>query len=646
MNNLFRYLRTLAPYTKPLLLTSLSFLLLDRNSIQNCGIIGYIGNRDIAMEVILQGLEEMQNRGYDSAGAVTYKNGELHISKYASSENSPSDALLRLKSELSDKHKGSYLGLGHTRWATHGEKTVLNAHPHTDLQNRVALIHNGTITNTHEILKILQSKKITPKTETDTELIALMIGLYLDEGHSLKLATRLALQKMNGTWGLAVISRDFPDQIIVARRGSPMLIGLGNKEMFIGSEPSAFIKYTNKFISLDDNEIYKIDLSRQEIESCKIRTAESQNNVSLGKYTHWTLKEIEEQPESISRALNFGARLQKDSARLGGLEEIKDKMLDIQNLVLVGCGTSLFSCMFGQCLFNELGIMNTVQVIDGSEMNDQSIPKSKPGVIAVSQSGETRDVVGPMTKVIEKGVTAISIVNVVSSQLARLTGHGIYMNSGKEVAVASTKSFTNSCVIFAEIALWYSHHRFPNDSERRKKIIQSLQKLPMQAGLVIEHSKIPMQELAQELKNEENLFIIGRGLAESVAKESALKIKELSQLHTEGFSGGGFRTGPLKLINNGVPVIVFLFNDKEKNKINEILKVLTEREAKIIVVTNDQALIEEGVKVHSIFKVEDNGEFNALLGLLPLQLLAYYLSISRGLDPDHPRNLAKVVTVE
>ena len=647
MSRFYNYFKTLgSQFLKPVLLGSLSISFLNTDYIKSCGIIGYIGNRDIAIEVILQGLDEMQNRGYDSAGAVTYKDDQLRITKFASSEKSTSDALSRLKLEAPLVHQNSHLGLGHTRWATHGGKTDLNAHPHTDLQNRLAIIHNGTITNAHEILEILKSKKVTPKSQTDSELIALMIGVYLDEGHSLKLATRLALERMNGTWGLAVISRDHPDQIVVARRGSPMLIGLGNKEIFIGSEPSAFVKYTKRYISLEDNQIFKIDPKREKIEASKVRTIEEFSIASLGNYTHWTLKEIEEQPESISRALNFGARLKSDSARLGGLEEIRDKMLDVQNLVLMGCGSSLHACFLGEFLMKKLRVLNTVQSIDGSEMNEMSLPKYKPGVIAISQSGETRDVVTPMQKIIEKGVTGISIVNAVSSQLARLTGHGVYMNSGREIAVASTKSFMNSCVILAEIALWYSSNIRPEDSELRKRIISSLLKLPMQVGSVIEQNKPIVQKLAQELKEEENLFIIGRGFAESIAKESALKIKELSQLHTEAHFGGDLKNGPLGIIKRGVYVVVILLNDEEKDRVNVILKMLQEREANVIVITPDEKLIEDGVRVKKVLKIEENGDFSNLLALIPMQLLAYSLSIARGLDPDHPRNLAKVVTVE
>lgn len=249
------------------------------------------------------------------------------------------------------------------------------------------------------------------------------------------------------------MSRDEPNQIIVARRGSPMLVGIGKNELYVGSEQAAFSKYTKEYVSLEEDEIWALDPKNMKIEKNRIETVNDVGEVSLGKYVHWTIKEIEEQPESVARAMNFGARLTRDSAKLKGLDEIKDEFLRIQNLVLIGCGTSLHAAMFGTHVFKHMDIFNTVQALDGSETTDYDIPKENPGIIAISQSGETRDVVEPVSKLVKKGITALSIVNVVGSQLARITKHGVYMNSGREIAVASTKSFMNSCVILTEIAI-------------------------------------------------------------------------------------------------------------------------------------------------------------------------------------------------
>lgn len=507
------------------------------------------------------------------------------------------------------------------------------------------MTHNGTITNTQEIRSALAQHNIPIKSETDTELIALLIGMYLDEGHSLKIATKLALQRLVGTWGLAIISKDEPNQIIVARKGSPMLVGIGDNELYVGSEQAAFSKFTNRYMSLEEDEIWALDPQKMEIEKNRIETVSEQGDVSLGSYTHWTIKEIEEQPESVARAMNYGARLTRDSAKLGGLEEIKEQFLKIKNLVLIGCGTSLHAAMFGAHLIKSMEILNTVQALDGSETNMVDIPKDAPGIIAISQSGETRDVVEPLSKLIKFGIPAISIVNVVGSQLARMTKHGVYMNSGREIGVASTKSFMNSCVILAEIALWLSAHLKPEDENKRKNLVNCLLKLPMQVGSVIAQNKEVIKEISNEIANEDHMFILGRGLAESIAKEGALKIKEITRIHAEGYPGGALKHGPFALINEGTPIILIILNDEHKDLMNLALAEVTGRGARAIVITSDPTLITTAKPPYKIIKIEDSGPLTALLAVVPMQLLAYYLSIMRDLDPDHPRGLAKVVTV-
>ncbi|CAG9330146.1 unnamed protein product [Blepharisma stoltei] len=614
--------------------------------LESCGIVGYIGKEPKAIEVILNGLNEVQNRGYDSAGVATYHENEgMRVTKYASGKDTISDSISKLSKEAAITHKGSRLGIGHTRWATHGGVTDQNAHPHSDHKNRVFVIHNGTISNTHEIEEILKHKGIPIKTETDTELIALLIGMYLDEGHSFRISTKLALERLVGTWGLAAICSESPNEIIVARKGSPILVGIGEHELFVGSEQLAFSKYTNKYIALDDDEIWTLDPVKMEVEKDRIQTVAEISNVSLGHYTHWTLKEIEEQPESAARALNYGARLTQDSARLKGLDEIEDEFLKVRNLLLVGCGTSLHAAQFGAQLIRYMGILNTVQAIDGSELTSYDIPSDHPGVIAISQSGETRDVVGPVEKLVNQGILTLSLVNVVGSQLARLTKHGVYLNSGREIAVASTKSFMNSCIVLAEISLWMSKHLKPNDTEKRKQLVQALLEFPMQVGSVIAQNKEAMKELAEEIKDEQHMFILGRGLGESIAKEGALKIKELSRLHAEGYPGGALKHGPFALIGDGTPIILIILDDENKDMMNLALAEVTGRGAKTIVITPDPSLITASKKPHKIVKIDKTGPLSALLAIIPMQLLGYYLSIKRDLDPDHPRGLAKVVTV-
>jgi len=635
--------------SKTLLTAAGGFLVYENRQkiLQNCGIIGYVGKNPIAVNVLLEGLEELQNRGYDSAGIATNSEKGIVVTKHASDPNFVSDAIKKLNTEVKHSEQRSCIGIGHTRWATHGAKTQLNAHPHTDQKNRIYLVHNGTITNTSDLYGLLKQHNIDTSTETDTELIAQLIGLYLDQGAPLESAVETALEKLSGTWGIALMSKDNPSQLIVARKGSPMLVGIGDHEYYIGSEASAFSKHTKKFIQLLDGEIMTLDPTQKTIDEARIQfLKEDQGAVSKGDYEHWTLKEIEEQPSAVARAMNFGARISPSGAKLGGLEEIKDKLLQVRNLVLLGCGTSEFACMFGAHILKHMGIMNTVTVRDGSEMTEDDIPKNSPGFIGISQSGETRDIVNPVQKLKDKDIPVVSIVNVVGSQLARLTGHGVYMNSGREVAVASTKSFMNSCVVLSEIALWLSEHLNPQDVHRRRALVNCLLRLPMQIGSVIEQNKKRVEELAKQIKNQEHVFVLGRGLGEAVAKEGALKIKEISYIHAEGYPGGALKHGPFALIKQGTPIVLIILDDENKQLMNTALEEVACRGANTIVITPDPSLITSKKPPHTIIPVEENGLLTGLLAAVPLQLLAYYLSVQRNLDPDHPQNLAKVVTVD
>jgi glucosamine--fructose-6-phosphate aminotransferase (isomerizing) len=616
----------------------------NRKFDESCGIVGYIGKDPNAIQVLLQGLEQLQNRGYDSAGVATIHDGEVRVTKYASDPNKVSDALKKLKDEAPARHGDSTIGIGHTRWATHGARTDINAHPHSDAKDRIYLVHNGTISNVSEIREALRNRGIPIRTETDTELIALLIGSYLDEGHSLKMATQLTLQQLTGTWGLAVISKENPNEILAARKGSPMNIGISEDAMYLGSEISAFSKYTNKYLTLQEDEMIIVDLKRKHIEHARIKqSVEDFIEHSKGKYTHWTLKEIEEQPEAVARALNYGARLVKDTAKLRGLEEVKDQMLEVKNLILLGCGTSLHAGLFGAYIFKQLGVLNTVQAIDGSEFTEPDIPQEKPGVIAISQSGETYDVIKPLKMLVEKGVPAMSVVNVVGSAISTLTGHGVYMNAGREVGVASTKSFLNSCVILALIAIWFSNLLKPEDKEKRQAYVNCLLKLPMEVGSVIEHTKKQIRELAKELKDDQHIFVLGRGIGESIAKEGALKIKEISYIHAEGSPGGALKHGPFALIKQGTPIILILLNDENRDLMNNALHEVKGRGAKTIVITTDKKMLD--TEADHVIQIQENGLLSGLLAVIPLQMLAYYLSIAREIDPDHPQNLAKVVTV-
>lgn len=613
----------------------------------NCGIIAYLGDEPIASSVIMKALDIMQPRGYDSAGIATIHNRqELRVSKYASDAVKVSDALDRLRVNISPAHDNSNIGIGHTRWRTHGGLSDVNAHPHCDHKNRIALVHNGTITNMDEILRLLLSQGLQPKSETDTEIIALLIGWYLDEGHPLIEAVKLALSRLKGTWGIALVSHENPDKIIVARQGSPMLIGIGDRKLFAASEISAFAHHTRDYIALEDGELVVLDLnSMDHLAKTRMETAdESHIHESLGKYTHWIRKEIEEQPKSMARAMNFGARLTRDSAKLMGLEKEKEELLKIENLSIIGCGSSLHAAMFGVAMFKELGLMHTVYADNASEFTAKSVPRHGAGVIAISQSGETRDVIIPVERLVAQHVPCLSIVNDIGSQLSRLTKCGVYLNAGKEVSVPSTKSFTSSCIVLTEIALWFSKGMKPEDSQRRQEIVAELMRLPMLAGSVIEKCQPQMKAIAQEILDQHHIFVLGRGLGEPIAREAALKIKEIGYIHAEGYPASELKHGPFALIEPGTPVILLILDDEHKEMMNLALAEVFFHGGKTIVLTTDRKLVNEKYCSH-IVEVEEDGVMSALLMTIPLQYLAYFISVLKGNNPDKPRNLAKKVTV-
>lgn len=612
-----------------------------------CGIVGYIGKRPIADSVLFEGLLELSNRGYDSAGMATIsQEGEMRITKFASDQVNVSGCFDKLKASL-PQHSSSFVGIAHTRWATHGGKTDNNAHPHTDHKNRLALIHNGTLTNDQEIREFLREQGIINRTETDTELIALLIGYFLDEGHNFDSAVESALSRLEGTWGLVVTSKESPDRLVAARKGSPLVIGVAEDAIYVGSELTAFANRVDRYFFLEDNEMVSLSLSNiKEVARTRMRKVEERQEISnLGRFPHWTIKEISEQPVALARAINFGARLTKDSARLKGLDEVHDELRVVKNLLILGCGTSYHAAMFGQHIMRKLGTHDTVTALDPAEYTANDLPADHPGIIGISQSGETRDLIRTIEILKEHSVPCISLVNAVATHLARLTGHGVYLNAGRERAVASTKSFMNSCVILAAIAIWFHKDKYPEDTKMRQEIVNSMLQLPTLAGSVIASTKRQMRDIAAEIKDTRRMFVLGKGLGEAIAKEGALKIKEITYVHAEGLTAGELKHGALMVIDATTPVILLVNDASEYEVMNASLDTLHAKGAKTIVITSDEALIRNPKFVGHIVKVAPCGIFSSLLSVIPMQLLAYYLSISRGFNPDTPRNLAKVVTV-
>jgi glucosamine--fructose-6-phosphate aminotransferase (isomerizing) len=619
----------------------------------NCGIVGVVGSED-ASEFLLEGLTILRNRGYDSAGIATIpKEGEeLFITKYASRE-STADSIDLVRNNR-NKHVGHVVGIGHTRWATHGGKTDINAHPHIDQHHRIALIHNGTINNAYDLKKELQDQGIKFLSETDTEIIAQLVGTYLDKGMSTKDAVKHALERCEGSWGLAVIHRDHPNEIVVACNGSPLNIGLGQNKTYIASETSAFSKYTKNFIALKDGEIGVVRANQQNLDLSRVEVApEHEIQLTPHPYPHFTLKECLEQPEAIARSLSFGGRMNGGKVVLGGLDSNAALLATIHNMTLTGCGTSKYAAEFGAKIMRDLDCFDSVNVMDSAEVRRSDIPKRGGGILAVSQSGETKDVFRAVKIAEDVGVPRISVVNVVGSLIARSTGIGVYLNAGRENAVASTKAFTTQVTVLTLIALWFRQLREEMQglpmSPLRKEYLDALQRLPISFGMAF-RSRDKCKKIASELKSKQHLFVLGKGYAEPIAYEGALKIKETTYLHAEGYSGGALKHGPFALIegkegqNGETPVIAIILDDEHAHTMRTAAEEVKSRGAKVYIITDNPKLA-LGIDSDPIV-IPNNGLLTALIAVLPLQLIAYELALLKGINPDVPRNLAKAVTTD
>jgi len=611
-----------------------------------------------AREFLLDGLVILKNRGYDSAGLATVpsKGGELSITKFAS-DGDKADSIELVKNH--SHSMGHTLGIAHTRWATHGGKTDENAHPHTDSSGKIALVHNGTLTNANDLRRALKAEGHVFTSQTDTEVIAKLVGKYYAMGNlSLKEATEKALNVCDGTWGLGIICSDNPDEMVVACNGSPLVIGISDDRTFIASETSAFNRYTKNFISMKDGEIGVLHADGRTLDLSRKQTAPDQEvKLSPEPYPHWTLKELMEQPEAIARSLGFGGRMSYERVLLGGLDKNEDKISRIKHMTLSACGTSLNAAKYGERLMKHLGSFDSVSSIDAAETETKDFPCMKnvqsTGLIVVSQSGETKDVARVVANAMDKGVTTMSVVNAVGSLIARTTKLGVYCNAGRENAVASTKAFTTQVTVLALLALWFRECRDRLSGQGKSvevtRLKESLMRLPITFGMALK-SREQCKKIAEKLLHKEHCFVLGKGYAEPVAYEGALKIKEMCYLHAEGYSGGALKHGPFALIDdeNGrfgaTPIIMFILDDQHAHIMRTAAEEVKARGAELIIITDKPDLARD--LDDDPIVIPNNGPMTALCGVLPLQLIAYELAMLRGINPDTPRNLAKAVTVD
>uniref|UniRef100_A0A6B2KZM4 Glutamine--fructose-6-phosphate aminotransferase [isomerizing] n=1 Tax=Arcella intermedia TaxID=1963864 RepID=A0A6B2KZM4_9EUKA len=615
-----------------------------------CGIIAVVGN-DPVVGPLLEGLKILEARGYDSAGITTIDKGHQLLTTKFASVGATNNAINILEKN-STIHGTNSIGIAHTRWATHGGVTDSNAHPHLDCDNRIAVVHNGVIENFSELKKWLHKEhNIEFKSETDTEVIAQLVGLNVRQGMPFREAVSSALDRLRGTWGLVILDKENPDQIIVAKNGSPMLIGIGQDKNFVASEPAAFARYTKEYIALEDNEIAVITAKTHSLDRSRIEIAQHQNEqLSPDPWPHWTIKEIMEQPEALSRALNYGGRLLgEDGAKLGGLERYKGELSKVKHLVISGCGTSYFAGLAGAHIMRSLQVFDTVQVVDSAEMDESYIHSPNTALIVISQSGETKDVHSSLVVGQSRGIPCISVVNAVGSLIARSTDCGVYLNAGRENAVASTKAFTCQVTVLALVSLWFAQVK-NTDAHKRKALVEALHRLPTNVGMSLRSNmRNQIKAIAKRLvdNNAQHIFILGKGASLPIALEGSLKIKEISYIHTEGFPGGALKHGPFALINKGTPIIFIILNDQHFHKMKTAVEETQARGAYCITITNIPHIYASYDRdMGDVISINSNGPLTSLLAVMPLQLLAYELSVLKNINPDRPRHLAKTVTVD
>lgn len=614
-----------------------------------CGIIAMLLAHDKEFfKVILESLKQIQNRGYDSAGFSYHENNKIKTFKYASDEIS---ALKKLEDDFSEKKNFANNIIAHTRWATHGAKTDINSHPHHSWNDKLSLVHNGIIENFQEIKTFLKSQGIPFKSQTDTEVISNLIEFEYQKNNDITLAIKNSIKKMEGTWGLAIIHTDYPNKMFCIRHGSPLLIGTEEEFFMVTSELSGFANKVKNYFVLENNDLAILESKNGTV---SITTEKIYQNKNLDKklfelspepYPHWTIKEIMEQPEAIMRAISFGGRLLNDEeVRLGGLESNKEVLKRVDNLILLGCGTSLHAGLIGAEYFKELCHFNTVQVIDGAEFSTKDIPKvGNTALLYLSQSGETKD----LHRCIEIGkdndLFQIGVVNVVDSLIAREVDCGCYLNAGREVGVASTKAFTNQVVILSMMAIWFAQLKMIN-LNKRKRFIRDLRKLSQDFRKTINICDNDInKELLESFINVNSLFILGKGLSRFIAREGALKIKELCYLHAEGYGGSSLKHGPFALLDKEHPVILLINKNKFKSKMLNAKEEIISRHSNVLIIGDVK--VDKTNQVSGI-SIPTNETYQDLLGIIPLQLAAYYCSIKRGINCDQPRNLAKCVNVE
>ncbi|MDA3928125.1 MAG: glutamine--fructose-6-phosphate transaminase (isomerizing) [Prolixibacteraceae bacterium] len=613
-----------------------------------CGIVGYIGSKN-AYPILIKGLQRLEYRGYDSSGVALYQHDKINVFK-------KKGKVSELENFCTEEETYTNVGIAHTRWATHGEPNDINAHPHQSMNGTFTIIHNGIIENYEKLKNDLAAKGFTFYGQTDSEVLANLIEYMYNEGEHVnaELAVRMALSRVVGAYGLVVMCKNEPEQLIAARKSSPLAIGIGDGEYYLASDATPMIEYTKSVVYLNDKDvaiITKNSFTLKTVDNDAAITPEVQQlELSVGElekngYDHFMLKEIFEQPKTITDTLRGRIDPATKEVFLGGLTEVMPRILDAQRVVIIACGTSWHAALIGEYLIEEYAQI-PVEVEYASEYRYRKpIIRENDVVIAISQSGETADTLAAIGLAKEKGALVLGICNVVGSSVARETHAGIYTHAGVEIGVASTKAFTAQVTVLTLIALHLARKHQTINNERYFSIIDDLMCIPGKVeSILLKH--LAIKTIAEKYSEASNALYLGRGYLFPVALEGALKLKEISYIHAEGYAAGEMKHGPIALIDSNLPVVVVAAKDRYYEKVVSNIQEVKARKGNIIAVITegDNALRNMVADIMEIPACDE--VVTPLLAVIPLQLFAYYVALARGCDVDQPRNLAKSVTVE
>jgi len=604
-----------------------------------CGIVGYVGHQD-AVPILIEGLHRLEYRGYDSSGLALIKKNGVAVHKKRGK-------VREMEASLPKRFAGA-VGIGHTRWATHGEPSDENAHPHTDASGRVAVVHNGIVENAHELRARLEAEGVEFASETDTEVLAQLIARV--DAESLTEAVRVALQQVAGTYGIAVIDERHPQQIVVARNGSPVILGIGDKEMFVASDASALVRHTQQAVYLDDGEIATIEPKGYRVTTLDAAPAsktttqleiESQQ-LGKGAHSHYMMKDIHEQPDAIRGTLRGRIDRRFATARLDGLELTARELSRFRRIKILGCGSACISGLLGARLIERLSRIPADAESAAEFRYRNPVIEDDTLYVAVSQSGETFDTLAVVEEIKRKGGAVTGIVNVVGSTIARACGRGIYLHAGPEIAVVSTKTFASTLVAFVLFALHLGRMKDVSLAQG-KRLIEALDALPDQVAALVAKSDA-LAKLAAKYARFTNAYFVGRNEGYALAQEGALKLKEVSYLHAEAYPASELKHGPLALVSPETLTVAIVPADDLYEKNLATIEEIRARRGPVLALAHAEEL---PVPVDDVIVVPKTHELlDPLLMLVPLQLFAYHVAAARGCDIDQPRNLAKSVTVE